>query len=157
MSNILSDAVRTKIAKELGKYPTKQAAVKSSLRYAQDEHGWVSDDVVKAVAQELELEPIQVYEVATFYDFFEVEPAGRHNIRVCTNVTCMLCGSDDIVARLQKRLGVGLGETTPDGKFTLREAECLAACGGAPMMMIGDEFYENLTPERVDRIIEELD
>lgn len=157
MANVLSDAVLAKINKEYVKYPTKQAAVKSALRYAQDEHGWVSEEVIQAVAQELELEPIQVYEVATFYDHFDVEPTGRHKIHICTNVSCMLCGSDAIVAHLQKRLGIALGETTPDGRFALREAECLAACGGAPMMMIGDRYYENLTPERVDQIIEELE
>jgi len=157
MSQALSEATVAKIEKEFVKYPTKQAVVKSALRYAQDEHGWVSDNVVKAVAELLELEPIQVYEVATFYDHYDTKPAGRHKIKVCTNISCMLCGSDDVVQHLQKKLGIKFGETTDDGRFTLYEAECLAACAGAPMMMIGNHYHENLTPEKIDGILDGLE
>ena len=157
MSAVLSDAVRAKIDKERGKYPTSRAVVKSALRYAQDEHGWVSDEVVREVAEALDLEPIQVYEVATFYDHFDTRPVGRHRIKVCTNISCLLRDSDAIVEQLKDRLGIGFGETTADGRFTLYEAECLAACCGAPMMMIGNDYHENLTPEKVDAILEELD
>lgn len=157
MNQILSDAVTAKIEKEFIKYPTKQAVVKSALRYAQDEHGWVSDEVVNAVAELLELEPIQVYEVATFYDHFDTKPVGRHKIKVCTNISCMLCGSDNVVDHLQEKLGIRFGETTADGRFTLYEAECLAACSDAPMMMIGNDYHENLTPEKIDGILEGLE
>lgn len=154
---VLSDALRAKIEKETTKYPVRRAAVKSALRYAQEEHGWISDDVVKAVAEFLELEPIQVYEVATFYDHFDTEPVGRHRIQVCTSVSCMLRGSNEIVDHLKQRLGIGFDETTADGRVSLRESECLAACGGAPMMMVDDDYHEDLTPERVDAILKELD
>ena len=157
MSGVLSEAVLAKIDKERGKYPTSRAVVKSALRYAQDEHGWVSDEVVRAVAEVLDLEPIQVFEVATFYDHFDTRPVGRHRIKVCTNISCLLRDSDAIVDHLKTRLGIGFGETTADGRITLYEAECLAACCGAPMMMIGNDYHENLTPEKVDTILEGLD
>ncbi len=157
MNQVLSNATVAKIEKEFVKYPTKQAVVKSALRYAQDEHGWVSDDIVKAVAELLELEPIQVYEVATFYDHYDTKPAGRHKIKVCTNISCMLCGSDDVVDHLQNKLGIKFGETTEDGRFTLYESECLAACAAAPMMMIGNDYHENLTPEKIDGILDGLE
>jgi len=157
MNQVLSEATVAKIEKEFVKYPTKRAVVKSALRYAQDEHGWVSDDVVKAVADLLELEPIQVYEVATFYDHYDIKPVGRHKIKVCTNISCMLCGSDDVVEHLQNRLGIKFGETTDDGRFTLYEAECLAACAAAPMMMIGNDYHENLTPDKIDGILDGLE
>jgi NADH-quinone oxidoreductase subunit E len=95
--------------------------------------------------------------VATFYTMYDLKPVGRHKIYVCTNISCMLCGSGVIVEHLEKKLGIKLGETTADGKFTVKEAECLAACGGAPMFMLDDDYYENLTPEKVDRILAKLD
>ena len=131
MKNVLSDAVLAKIEKETAKYPLRRAAVKSSLRYAQDEHGWISDEVVKSVAQVLGLQPIEVYEIATFYDHFDTGPVGRHRIKVCTNVSCMLCGSDTIVEYLRSKLGISFGETTDDGRFTLiriRVSGCVLRC-----------------------------
>ena len=157
MKNVLSDTVLAKIEKETAKYPLRRAAVKSSLRYAQDEHGWISDEVVKSVAQVLGLQPIEVYEIATFYDHFDTRPVGKHRIKVCTNVSCMLCGSDTIVEYLRSKLGISFGETTDDGRFTLYESECLAACCGAPMMMIGNQYYENLTADSLDAILEGLE
>jgi len=147
------------IDREVAKYPPerKQSAVMAALRIAQDEKGWLDVETMDFVAGLLEMRPIQVYEVATFYSMYNLKPVGRHTIAVCTNVSCMLCGSDSIVDHLQRRLGIKLGETTADGRYTLREVECLAACGGAPMMQIGKEYYENLTPEKVDGILEQLD
>jgi NADH-quinone oxidoreductase subunit E len=109
------------------------------------------------VAAYLDMPPIAVYEVATFYSMYELKPVGRHKICICTNVSCMINDSDRIVAHLEKKLGVKLGGTTPDGRFTLKEVECLGACGGAPMMQIGKQYYENLTPEIVDSILEGLE
>jgi NADH-quinone oxidoreductase subunit E len=109
------------------------------------------------VADYLDLPPIAVYEVATFYSMYELKPVGRHKICVCTNVSCLVCGSDGIVDHLKQRLGIGFGETTADGKFSLKEVECLGACGGAPMMQIGKQYYENLTPELVDSILDGLE
>ena len=153
----LSDDVREKIEAEAKKYPSRRAALKSALRYAQQEHGWVSEGVVNSVAAFSSLQPIEVYEVATFYDMFYTKPVGRHKIRVCTNVSCMLRGSESVLDRLKEKLGVDVGESTPDGKVTLFEAECLGACSGAPMLIVDDRYVENLTPADIDRLLSELD
>ncbi len=155
---MLSNESLKQVQREIAKYPPdrKSSAVMAALRIAQAEHGWLSVPLMDYVAELLEMRPIQVYEVASFYTMYDLKPVGKHKISVCTNISCMLCGSDQIVKHLQQRLGIRLGETTPDKKFTLKEVECLAACGGAPMFQIGDNYYENLTPEKVDRILEGL-
>ncbi len=153
---MLSDKVIEKIQKEAAKYPTRRSAVKSALRYAQEERGWVDSTVVENVAEILDLEPIQVMEIATFYDLFYTRPVGKHQLRVCTNISCMLCGSDTVMGHLEKRLGIGPGETTKDGKISIFEVECLGACGGAPMMMVGNRYFENLDPDSIDRLLNEL-
>ena len=153
----MSQDVMDKIDKEAVKYPSRRAAVKSALRYCQEETGWVSNGVVTAVATHLGLEPIEVYEVATFYDMFYTEPGGRHRIRVCTNVSCMLRGAETIVNQLKEKLGVKVGETSPDGRITLLEAECLGACGGAPMLVCGNLYVENLTTDKLDSLLDQLD
>jgi len=153
----LSQAVIDKVDKEAAKYPSRRAAVKSALRYCQEEMGWVSNGVVTAVATHLGLEPIEVYEVATFYDMFYTEPGGRHRIRVCTNVSCMLRGAETIVSHLREQLGIKVGETSPDGRITLLEAECLGACGGAPMLVCGNQYFENLTTDKLDSLLDQLD
>ena len=113
---------------------------------------------MNAVAAYLELPTIQVYEVATFYSMFQTKPVGRHNVAICTNVSCMLRGADELVGHVEKKLGIQLGESTADGRiFLKREEECLAACCGAPMMMVDHKYHENLTHERVDQILDELD
>jgi NADH-quinone oxidoreductase subunit E len=156
---MLSDESVKQIDKEVAKYPAerKQSAVMAALRIAQEEHGWLNQEVMDYIAELLEMRPIQVYEVATFYSMYELKPVGKHKICVCTNVSCMLCGSDGVVAHLEKRLGIKLGETTEDGKFTFKEVECLGACGGAPMMQIGKQYYENLTTDKIDAILDSLD
>ena len=128
----------------------------AALREAQHQNqGWLSTDIMDAVADYLGLPPIQVYEVASFYSMFETKPCGRVHVSVCTNITCMLRGSDDIVAYVEKKLGIKTGESTPDGKFFLKqEEECLAACNNAPMMMVDHVFHENLTPEKVDQVLD---
>lgn len=148
-----------KIDREIAKYPPehKQSAVMAALHIAQDEHGWLSVTLMDHIAEMLGMRPIQVYEVASFYTMYDLEPVGRHKISVCTNISCLLRGSDDIVAHLKNRLGIGFNETTPDGRFTLKEVECLAACGGAPMFQIGKSYYENLTPDRIDEILAGLE
>ena len=152
----LSQVVIDKVEAEAEKYPSRRAALKSALRYCQEENGWISNDVVNAVAKHLGLESIEVYEVATFYDMFYTKPVGRHQIRVCTNVSCMLRGAEAVVDHLKERLGVQVGGTTADGCFTLLEAECLSACGGAPMLVCGDRYYEDLTVDKIDRMLAEL-
>ena len=155
---MLSKESLDQVKREIAKYPPerKSSAVMATLRIAQEEHGWLSVPLMDYVAELLGMRPIQVYEVATFYSMYDLKPVGRHKISICTNISCMLCGSDAIVKHMEQRLGIKLGETTPDGKVTLKEVECLAACCGAPMFQIGKTYYENLTSEEVDRILEGL-
>jgi NADH-quinone oxidoreductase subunit E len=159
-TGLLSDASRAEIDRWIAKYPPdrKQAAVMAALRIAQDQNGgWLSVDLIEAVAEYLEMPPIAVHEVATFYTMYDLKPVGRHKVCVCTNISCQLNGSARIMDHLQKKLGVKPGETTSGGKFTLKEVECLGACGGAPMMMVDKTYYENLTPEKVDQILDQLE
>ncbi|MCY3769440.1 MAG: NADH-quinone oxidoreductase subunit NuoE [Gammaproteobacteria bacterium] len=154
----LSDAALREIDRELAKYPDdrRQSALLAALRIAQDERNWLSSETIEYVARLIQVPPVRAYEVATFYSMYDLHPVGRHKISVCTNISCMLRGCDVIAEHLKSRLGVGWGETTQDGRFTLKEVECLAACAGAPMMQIGRDYYENLTPEKVDAVLEEL-
>lgn len=156
---MLSRESLKEVNREIAKYPPerKSSAVMAALRIAQEEHGWLSVPLMDYVAGLLGMQPIQVYEVATFYSMYDLKPVGKHKISVCTNISCMLCGSDTIVKHLEKRLGIKLGETTPDGRYTLKEVECLAACGGAPMFQIGKTYYEHLTPQKVDEILGSLE
>lgn len=151
---------RADIDKWIAQYPAdqKQSAVMSALRIVQNQNGgFLTQDLIEAVAEYLGMPSIAVYEVATFYSMYELNPVGKHKICVCTNISCMLNGSDEIVAHLEQNLGIKLGETTDDGKFTLKEVECLGACVGAPMLQIGTEYYEKLSPEKLDEIIDKLD
>ena len=161
MSNptTLSDASMAEIDRELSKYPEdrRQSAVMAALRIAQDEHGWVSKEIMQSIADYLGIAPIHVYEVATFYSMYERKPVGKHKICVCTNVSCLLCGSGGVLDHLNSKLGIGPGETTTDGRITIKEVECLGACGGAPMMQVNKDYHEFLTAEKIDRILEELD
>lgn len=159
MKTVLSADALAAIERECSKYPAewRRSAAMAALRIAQDELGWLSRETMDFVAGLLGMRPIEVYEVASFYSMYDLKPVGRHKINVCTNISCMLCGSGEIVSHLESKLGIKLGETTPDGRFTLKEVECLAACGGAPMMQIGGTYHENLTPARVDQILKELD
>jgi NADH-quinone oxidoreductase subunit E len=155
----LSAETRNQIDRWVAKYPPdqKQSAVIPALHIVQDaNNGYLTTALLDAVAGYLEMPPISVYEVATFYAMFELKPVGRHKLSLCTNISCQLRGSEQILAHLEQRLGIGCGQTTPDGRFTLKEVECLGACGGAPMMMIGRQYYENLTPEKLDQILEKL-
>jgi NADH-quinone oxidoreductase subunit E len=156
----LSAHLREEIDEWLARYPEDQrrSAVLGALRAAQHEQGYLSTDLMDAVAEYLRIPAMDVYEVASFYSMFELQPVGRHTIAVCSNISCMLRGADELIEHLQNRLGIRLGESTPDGKFYLkREEECLAACCGAPMMQVDHVYYENLTPERVDEILDSLE
>jgi len=153
---MLSEASRQKIELLKARYRQPQAVVLAALWMWQDEHGWVSEEGMREVAELLGLPYHHVYGVVTFYTMYNKEPVGRHKIEVCTNVSCMLRNSDRILDHIRKRLEINVGETTPDNRFTLVEAECLGACGGAPAMQIGDEYHENLDPAAVDRILNEL-
>jgi NADH-quinone oxidoreductase subunit E len=160
MNAKLSDRVREEIDHWVAKFPPdrKRSAVISGLHAVQHENnGYLTTDLMDAVAAYLELPNILVYEVASFYSMFETRPVGRHHISVCTNISCMLRGSQEVVDYVEKKLGIKTGESTPDGRIYLkREEECLAACTGAPMMMVDHVFHENLTPPIIDKILDEL-
>ena len=156
-SAALSEHVRHEIDQWLGKFPPdrKRSAVLAALRAVQHDAGYLTRETMDAVADYLDLPPVQVYEVATFYSMFETRAVGRHWISVCTNISCRLCGGDELQSHIEKRLGIKVGESTADGRFYLkREEECLAACNNAPMMMVDHVYYENLTPEKVDEILD---
>jgi NADH-quinone oxidoreductase subunit E len=157
---LLNDHLREEIDEWLSRYPEdqRQSAVLGALRAVQHEHGYLSTEMMDAVAEYIGMPEIAVYEVASFYSMYELKPVGRHTIAVCTNISCMLRGSEKIVQHLENKLGIKTGESTPDGKFYMKkEEECLAACCGAPMMQVDHVYYENLTPERVDEILDGLE
>jgi NADH-quinone oxidoreductase subunit E len=160
MSEFLSAHLREEIDRWVAKFPPdrKRSAVISALHAAQHENkGFLTPAIMDAIAGYLGLSPIQVYEVATFYSMFETHPVGRHHVSVCTNISCMLRGAEDLVAHAEKKLGIKTGESTPDGRIFLKcEHECLAACVGAPMAMVDHEYHENLTAEKLDKILDDL-
>lgn len=156
---MLSPESIAKIDYELTKYPAdqRQAAIMSALRIVQTERGWLSQESITEVAQYLGMPEIAAMEVATFYNMYDLSPVGKYKITVCTNISCMLRGSDEIVNHLQQKLGVGFNEITPDGKFCLKEGECMGCCGGAPLMHVNNtQMHEFLTTEKVDAILKEL-
>lgn len=157
---VIRDDIKKQIDHWLTKYPKDQkrsALVTALLLVQKQNNGWLSDAAMNSVAEYLDLPKIAVYEVATFYDMYQLTPVGKHKISICTNVSCMLMGSDKIVACVKNRLGIDWGETTADGLFTLHEVECMAACGVAPMCQVNDEqYHENLTEEKMLALIDQL-
>jgi NADH-quinone oxidoreductase subunit E len=139
----------------IAKYPPeeKRSAVMRALMVVQEAHGYLSESMMQAVADYLDMPPIAVYQVASFYTMYEKEPVGRHVVNVCTNISCKLRQSDKIVQALEEKMGISLGETTTDGRFTLRGVECLGACVNAPMMQIDKTYHEHLTPQQLDEIL----
>jgi len=156
----LSAHTRQEIDGWIGRFPAgrQRSAVLSALRFGQEQNdGFLTPEIMDGIADYLRLPPIQVYEIASFYSMFATRPCGRHHVSVCTNISCFLNGGEELVAHVERRLGIRQGESTPDGRiFLKREEECLAACTGAPMAMIDHQFYENLTPETLDRLLDEL-
>lgn len=153
-----SEATLKEADRLIARYPEgkQKSALIPLLHLAQDEFGgWLSPDAMDYVARLLKLEPIEVYEVATFYSMFNLKPVGHYVFEVCQTGPCMLSGSDQIIDYIKQKLGIGVGETTQDGLFTLKTVECLGACGYAPMMQLGKHYREHLTREKVDAIIEE--
>ena len=157
--NLFNAELRQQIDVWVAKYPVGQAqsAVIPALHILQDTNCvWLSKPLMDALAVYLDMPAISVYEVATFYSMYELEPVGENKISVCTNISCQLCGSDEIVAHLKTRLGIWFGETTEDGKVTLKEVECLGACCGAPMLQLNRDYHENLTAEKIDSLLDGL-
>ena len=160
-ADILSDHVRTEIDRWKARFPVgrQRSAVIGALQAVQHENnGYLTPELMNGVADYLDLPTIQVYEIATFYSMFQTKPVGRHTVSICANVSCMLRGADEIIKCVQNKLGVKLGESTEDGRIYLKkEEECLAACCGAPMMMVDHNYHENLTPEIIDTILDDLE
>lgn len=156
MSFSLSDEGTARLDRLLSRYPERAAAVLPILHLVQSEHGCVPDEAIAYVAERVGLSPAHVEGVATFYTMFERRPGGRHHLRICRNLPCSLMGAETLVAHVSGKLGIRPGETTPDGMFALSVAECLGSCGTAPVMMVGDEYHENLTVEAVDALIDRL-
>jgi NADH-quinone oxidoreductase subunit E len=157
---LLSAGVRAEIDTWIAKYPDdqKQSAVMAALRIVQDDNGgWLSTELMDAVAEYLDMPPIAVYEVATFYSMYDTEPTGRHKVCVCNSISCMLNGSGELIHHLEKKLGVEVGGTTEDGRITLKEVECLGACKDAPVVQIGREYHERLTTESIDKLVDGLE
>ena len=159
-ASVLSEHVTEEIERWKARFPEdrQRSAVIGALHAAQHENdGYLTTEIMDGVAEYLRLPPMQVYEVATFYSMFQTRPVGRHNVAICTNVSCMLRGAEDIVAHVEQKLGISLGESTADGRIYLKkEEECLAACCGAPMMMVDHKYHENLTIQEVDEILDGL-
>ena len=156
---MLSAEVRSKIDRELAKYPPdqRQSAVMSALAFAQDEHGWLSTDLMDAVAHYLGMPPVAVYEVATFYTMYNTRPQGRFKVTLCTNLPCALSGAAQAAAHLQGKLGVGFNETTADGAITLKEGECMGACGDAPVLIVNDRrMCSFMSDAKLDELVDEL-
>ena len=159
--SVLNQHSLDEINEWIGRYPVeqKQSAVLAALRVAQHQNdGFLTTELMDACADILGMPKIAVYEVASFYSMYETKPCGRHNIAICTNISCMLMGSDSIVDHVEKKYGIKLGESTADGKIFLKvEEECLAACAGGPMMQVDHVYHTDLTPEKVDKILDALD
>jgi len=159
LSQLISSKAVTEVDHWVGKYPEdqKQSAVMAALRIAQDENGgYLTQELMDGVATYLEMPPIAVYEVASFYSMYEHKPVGKHKVCVCNSISCLINGSENIIEYLKKKLGVELNEVTKDGRFSIKEVECLGACTGAPMMMIDKNYYEDLTTDKIDKILEGL-
>jgi NADH-quinone oxidoreductase subunit E len=161
MSDVLSTEVCEEIDRWTARFPEgkQRSAVISALHAVQHQNGgFLTAELMNAVAEYLSLPTIHVYEVATFYSMYQTNPVGRHNVAICTNISCMLRGADDIVEHVEAKLGVKLGESTEDGRIYLKqEEECLAACCAAPMMMVDHKYHEDLTKEKVDKILDALE
>lgn len=157
---MLSPEALAKIDRELAKYPPghRQSAVMAALRIAQEEKGWLAKETIDFVAQYLGIPAMAAYEVATFYSMYNLQPVGRHKICVCTNLPCALSGANEAADHLKHRLGIGFGETTADGKFTLKEYECMGACGDAPVLMVNNRrLYSLMSAEKIDKLLSELE
>ena len=157
---MLTKSATQKIEKELKKFPKdqRQSAIIAALRIIQDENGFLTDELIGLAADYLDMPKIAAMEVATFYNMYELKPAGNYKISICTNISCALRDADEIVCYLKKKLNINFNEITKDNKFSLRESECMGACSGAPLMTINNQkMYECLTPQKVDQILEDLE
>jgi len=153
---MLSETLKAKFDQVIARYPLKRSAIVPLLMFGQDEIGYVSEELIQEVARAVDVRPIEVIEDIGYYSMLHRRPIGKYNFQVCTNISCLLCGGEEMLDHCSKKLGIGHKQTTPDGKFSLEEVECLGACCGAPAMQVNYDFYENLTPEKIDALIEKL-
>lgn len=153
---MLSQTACEQIQLLMGRYPQKRSALIPALQLAQKEAGYLSDEVVSEIARMFSLTPSEVQEVASFYTMLFKKPVGKYVIQVCTNISCMLCNAEEIMEHLTRRLGIRPGQTTPDRKYTLVEVECLGSCGTSPVIQINEDYYEDLTPDKIDKILDSL-
>lgn len=153
---MLSEALKTKFEEVIARYPLKRSAIVPLLLFAQDEIGFVSDEAIEQIARRVDVRPIEVIEDISYYSMLRRQPIGQYNFQVCTNISCMLRGGEEIFEHCSRKLGIGHKQTTPDRKFSLQEVECLGACTGAPAMQVNYDFYENLTSQGVDALIDRL-
>jgi NADH-quinone oxidoreductase subunit E len=156
---MLTEAALRKIDREVAKYPAdqKQSAVMAALAIAQDEKGHLADETIEFVAHYLGMPPVAAFEVATFYTMYDLQPTGKCKLTLCTNLPCALSGATEAADHLRRRLGIGWNETTPDGRFTLKEGECFGACGDAPVLLVNNKrMLPGMTPERIDAALQEL-
>ncbi len=153
---MLSDSLKAQFEKVIARYPVKRSAIVPLLMFGQDEIGYVSDELIDEIARRVEVRPIEVIEDIGYYSMLHRKPIGKYNLQVCTNISCLLRGGEEILEYCSKQLGIGHKQTTPDRLFSLEEVECLGACCGAPAMQVNYDYYENLTPGKFDRLIERL-
>jgi NADH-quinone oxidoreductase subunit E len=149
-----SDQFEARFAEMLGHYPTKRSVLVPTLLYAQDEVGYLSEEAIHEIATRLDLTDLDVHNVISYYSMLTTKPRGKYNVQVCTNIACMLRGGEELLEHCEKRLGIGNKGTTPDGQFTLEEVECMGACSWAPAVQVNYDFHENLTAEKLDRILD---
>ena len=153
---MLSDGLKAKFDQVIARYPVKRSAIVPLLMFGQDEIGYVSDELVEEIARRVEVGPIEVIEDIGYYSMLHRRPIGKYNFQVCTNISCLLRGGEEILDHCSKRLRISHKQTTPDGRFSLEEVECLGACCGAPAMQVNYDYYENLTAGKIDKLIEKL-
>jgi NADH-quinone oxidoreductase subunit E len=149
-----SEEFEKRFADMLTHYPTKRSVLVPTLLYAQDEAGYLSDEIIHEISQRLELTDLEVNNVISYYSMLTTKPRGKYNVQVCTNIACMLVGGEELLEHCSKKLGIKNKQTTPDGKFTLEEVECIGACSWAPAVQVNYDFHENLTPEKMDKVLE---
>jgi NADH-quinone oxidoreductase subunit E len=149
-----SQEFETRFADMLTHYPTKRSVLVPTLLYAQDEVGYLRDEVIHEIAQRLELTDLEVNNVISYYSMLTTKPRGKYNVQVCTNIACMLVGGEELLEHCSRKLGIKNKQTTADGKFTLEEVECIGACSWAPAVQVNYDFHENLTPEKMDKVLE---
>jgi NADH-quinone oxidoreductase subunit E len=149
-----SDEFESRFAEMVAHYPTRRSALVPTLLYAQDEAGYLSDEVIQEIAQRLELTELEVRNVISYYSMLTTKPRGKYNVQVCTNIACMLRGGEELFAHCRRKLGIGHKQTTKDGRFTLEEVECIGGCSWAPAIQVNYDFHENLTVEKLDKVLD---